>query len=68
MELPVRRDGVAVLQLEPPIPDAGVQFIPPLGVHAQGGSDVAGGSLGLVDVVDSHGGLSPPSCSGVSGP
>ena len=55
MELPVRGDGVADLQLEPPVADAGVQLIPPLGVHAQGGPDIVAVALGLVDVVDSHG-------------
>ena len=37
VKLPVGGDGVAFLQIEPPVVDAAGQVVPPLGVHAQGG-------------------------------
>ena len=55
VKLSVRRDGVALLKLPSPLVDVAEQVVPPLGVHAQGGSDVAAGTLGLVDVVQAHG-------------
>ena len=36
-----------------------MEGVPPLGVHAQGGSDVVAGTLGLVDVVQPHDVRSP---------
>ena len=59
VKLPVDWDGVAFPQLEPPVEDALVKVVPPLGVHAQGGPDVVAGTLGLVDVVQPHGLWSP---------
>ena len=44
MKLAVGGDGVAFLQLEPPVVDAAGQVVPPLGVHAQGGADVVSAS------------------------
>ena len=60
VKLPVRRDCVALLKLPSPLVDVAEQVVPPLGVDAQGGSDVAAGSFGLVDVVQTHD-VHPPS-------
>ena len=68
VQLPVGGDGVAVLQLDPPVVDAAGQVVPPLGVHAQGGADVVSGTLGFVDVVQPHGCGSPVLGSGFMSP
>ena len=59
-------DAVAVSQLRPPFAYVVCQVVPSLGVNAQGCSDVVAGTLGLVDLVQSHG-SGPSGCCWVHG-